>query len=92
LPAAGAEAASAAEAARRLNPIKLRQMKERRREIEEDVTRLETEIADYEAALSNYVSAEETRRVGELLAARRKDLEGLMAEWEEVAQAIEANS
>jgi exonuclease VII small subunit len=67
-------------------------MKERRREIEEDVTRLETEIADYEAALSNYVSAEETRRVGELLAARRKDLEGLMAEWEEVAQAIEANS
>jgi ATP-binding cassette subfamily F protein 3 len=91
-PAAGAEAASAAEGARRLNPIKLRQMKERRREIEEEVTRLETEIADYEAALSNYVSAEETRRVGELLAARRKDLEGLMAEWEEVAQAIEANT
>jgi ATP-binding cassette subfamily F protein 3 len=90
--AAAAEPASGAESARRLNPIKLRQMKERRREIEEDVTRLETEIADYEAALSNYVSAEETRRVGELLEARRKDLEGLMAEWEEVAQAIEANS
>jgi ATP-binding cassette subfamily F protein 3 len=92
LPAGGAEAASDAEAARRLNPIKLRQMKERRREIEEDVTRLETEIADYEAALSNYVSAEETRRVGDLLDARRKDLEGLMAEWEDVAQVIEANS
>ena len=87
-----AEAAPAADSARRLNPIKLRHMKERRREIEEDVTRLETEIADYEAALSNYVSAEETRRVGDLLDARRKDLEGLMAEWETVAQSIEASS
>jgi ATP-binding cassette subfamily F protein 3 len=90
--AAVAEAASAADSARRLNPIKLRQMKERRKEIEEEVTRLETEIADYETALSNYVSAEETRRVGELLDARRKDLESLMAEWEDVAQSIEANS
>src|SRR5271157_1785568 len=91
-PSALTEEAPAVEAARRLNPIKLRQMKERRREIEEDVTRLETEIADYEAALSNYVSAEETRRVDELLRARRKDLEDLMAEWEDVALAIEANS
>jgi ATP-binding cassette subfamily F protein 3 len=91
-PAAGTEPAPGTEPARRLNPIKLRQMKERRREIEEDVTRLETEIADYEAALSNYVSAEETRRVSELLEARRQDLEGLLAEWEDVAQSVEANS
>jgi ATP-binding cassette subfamily F protein 3 len=90
--AAGAEPASTADPAKRLNPIKLRQMKERRREIEEEVTRLETEIADFESALGNYVSAEETRRVGELLEARRKDLEGLMAEWEDVEQSIEVNS
>jgi ATP-binding cassette subfamily F protein 3 len=77
---------------RRLNPIKLRQMKERRREIEEEVTRLETEIADYEAALGNFVSAEETARVSGLLNSRRADLEALMAEWEEVAHAIETNS
>jgi ATP-binding cassette subfamily F protein 3 len=77
---------------RRLNPIKLRQMKERRREIEEEVTRLETEIADYELALGNFVSVEETRRVTELLDSRRADLNALMSEWEEVAQAIEANS
>jgi hypothetical protein len=67
-------------------------MKERRREIEEEVTRLETEIADYELALGNFVSVEETRRVTELLDSRRADLNALMAEWEEVAQAIEANS
>ena len=34
----------------RLNPIKLRQMKERRRAIEDEVTRLEVEIADFEHA------------------------------------------
>jgi ATP-binding cassette subfamily F protein 3 len=75
----------------RLNPIKLRQMKERQGEIEEDVTRLETEIADYEAALGAFVSVDETKRVSALLDARRADLEALLSEWEEVAQAIEAN-
>ncbi|HEY1341631.1 MAG TPA: ABC-F family ATP-binding cassette domain-containing protein [Bryobacteraceae bacterium] len=74
---------------KRLNPIKLRQMKERRQSIEEEVTRLEAEIADYEAALSNFVSVEETQRVSNLLDARRADLAALMNEWEEVAQLIE---
>jgi ATP-binding cassette subfamily F protein 3 len=73
----------------RLNPIKLRQMKDRRRAIEDEVTRLEVEIADYEAALSNFVSVEDTRLNTDLLNARRADLEALLAEWEEVAQAIE---
>ena len=76
---------------RRLNPIKLRQMKERRRAIEDEVTRLEVEIADYEHALANFKSAEETVRVSELLSARRADLQILLAEWEDVAQTIEAN-
>ncbi len=76
----------------RLNPIKLRQMKERRHAIEDEVTRLEVEIADYEAALASFVSVDETMRVNELLDARRADLEALMNEWEEVAQLIEANS
>jgi ATP-binding cassette subfamily F protein 3 len=77
---------------RRLNPIKLRQMRERRKAIEDEVTKLEVEIADYEAALGNFVSMEETMRVTELLNARRGDLEKLLGEWEEVAQSIEANS
>jgi len=77
---------------RRLNPIKLRQMKDRRHAIEDEVTRLEVEIADYELALGNFISVEETMRVNDLLTARRADLEALMAEWEEVAQLIEANS
>jgi len=90
IPAAPVENAKAPAA--RLNPIKLRQMKERRRAIEDEITRLEVEIADYEQSLSNYVNAEETKRTHELLEARRADLEALMLEWEEVAQLIEANS
>jgi ATP-binding cassette subfamily F protein 3 len=77
---------------RRLNPIKLRHMRERRKAIEDEVTKLEVEIADYEAALGSFVSIEETRCVTGLLNARRADLEALLEEWEEVAQSIEANS
>src|ERR1022692_2060575 len=89
---APAPAEPARTAATRLTPIKLRQMKERSHAIEDEITRLEVEIADYEAALGNFVNVEETRRVHELLAARRADLEVLMIEWEDVAQSIEANS
>jgi ATP-binding cassette, subfamily F, member 3 len=78
--------------ATRLNPIKLRQMKQRSHAIEDEITRLEVEIADHEAALGNFVNVDETKRVTELLEARRADLEALMTEWEDVAQLIEANS
>jgi ATP-binding cassette, subfamily F, member 3 len=76
---------------RRLNPIKLRQMKNRARAIEDEITRLEVEIADLQLALGNFVSVEQTVELSELLAARRKDLETLMAEWEEVEETIQAN-
>ena len=74
-----------------MNPIKLRQLKQRRREIEDEVTRLEVEIADFENALAHFTSVEETARVHDLLNARRTDLITLMTEWEEVAETIEAN-
>jgi len=86
-PAAGPKSAGTG----RLNPIKLRQMKERRRAIEDEVTRLEVEIADYEAALSHFVNADDAKMNSELLAARKADLEALLLEWEEVANAIEAS-
>jgi ATP-binding cassette subfamily F protein 3 len=91
-PAAVARETSAPKAGGRLNPIKLRHMRERRKAIEDEVAKLEVEIADYEAALGTFVSIEETKRVTELLNARRADLEALLGEWEEVAQSIEANS
>jgi len=77
---------------KRLNPIKLRQMQERRIAIEREVARLETQIADCEAALANFVSVEETRRTSELADACRSELTALLSEWEEVAQQLEAYS
>jgi len=75
---------------RRVNPIKLRQMKERVHEIEEEISKLEAGIAECEHALQSFVSAEETARVTSLLETRRSDLESLMKEWEEVSAVIES--
>ena len=66
-------------------------MKERRREIEEEVSRVEGEIADFERALANFSSVEKTMKTSERLGRRRADLEALMTEWEQVSQTIEAN-
>jgi ATP-binding cassette subfamily F protein 3 len=82
----------AARGDKRLNPIKLRQMKERQGALEEEVARLETEIAECEAALSRFISADESVRTAALLEERRAELGQLLAEWEDVAQAIESES
>jgi hypothetical protein len=77
---------------KRLNPIKLRQLKDRHRAIEGQVAALESAIAVREAELGNFVSVEETKRVNDLLQANRASLESLMKEWEEVTQSLEANA
>ena len=85
-----AKESSAEPKQRRVNPIKLRHMKERVQEIEEEITKLEAGIAECEQALQNFVSAQETARVTSLLETRRSDLESLMKEWEEVSAVIES--
>src|SRR5712671_4462681 len=52
---------------KRLNPIKLKQMKERLVELEEEIARLEAAITIAETALQNFVSVEETQRQTDLL-------------------------
>ncbi|MDP9170908.1 MAG: hypothetical protein M3N54_09855, partial [Acidobacteriota bacterium] len=76
---------------RRLNPIKLRQIKDRQRAIEDEITRLEVEIADFEQSLSNFQTAIQSIEIAEILESRRQDMKNLMTEWEEVSEAIEAN-
>lgn len=84
------ETAESESKGKRLNPIKLRQMKERQEAIEDEITRLEVEIADYEQALSNFLSAAQSIETATQLQARREDLSKLMAEWEEISETIEA--
>jgi ATP-binding cassette subfamily F protein 3 len=76
--------------AKRLNPIKLKQMQERCRELEREIAELETEIGGYETELANFVSSEETVRVAGLLDKRRSELSGLLAEWEQVTHVVES--
>ena len=74
---------------RRINPQRLRQMQERCTELEDVIARAEADIAGCEDALSHFVSAEETQRQTDLLAEKRRELESLMGEWEELASVLE---
>jgi ATP-binding cassette subfamily F protein 3 len=84
------EAPGAPEAkTRRLNPIRLRQMRERCEAIEEEVARREAAIAGLERELADFKSVEETLRQNAALEAARAELAALVAEWEELSRAIE---
>ena len=75
---------------KRLNPIKLKQMRERLEEVEEEIARLEAAITTAETALQNFVSVEETQRQTDLLARSREELQQRMSEWEEVSTVLES--
>jgi len=76
--------------AKRLNPIKLKQMKDQRDSLESESAELEVKIAATETALSNFVSVEETQKQSALLDQLKARLDEAMAEWETLAEAIEA--
>ena len=72
----GQPAKSEDSAAKRLNPIKRKQMEDRVHELESEINRLEDAIAECEAALQSFVSAEETQRVTQELDLRRWTVAG----------------
>ena len=76
--------------AKRLNPIKRKQMQERASELEEQISELEHHIAQCEAGLQNFVSADETMRLTRELDQYRSDLNERIAEWEQIGQELEA--
>ncbi len=75
---------------KRLNPIKLKQMRERLVEVEEEIARLEAAITTAETALQNFVSVEETQRQTDLLERSREELQQRMSEWEEMSTVLES--
>jgi ATP-binding cassette subfamily F protein 3 len=74
---------------KRVNPIKLKQMRDRCRELEEGIAELEARIAHYESELASFVSTEETVRVSKLLDEARVDLCRRIEKWEGMSQALE---
>src|SRR5579872_1665159 len=75
---------------KRLNPIKRKQMEERVKELEAEISRAENSIAESEAALQTFVSAEETARQTQEMHKTRSQLQSFLSEWEDLAQALEA--
>jgi ATP-binding cassette subfamily F protein 3 len=75
--------------AKRVNPIKLQQMKDRCQELEEHIAEIEAHIQQCEVALQNFVSTEETLRLTQELNNRRAELDTLLPEWEELAQSLQ---
>jgi ATP-binding cassette, subfamily F, member 3 len=76
--------------AKRVNPIKRKHMEERALKLEEEIAELERKIAKCEAGLLNFISAEETMRLTRELEQYRADLQGRIAEWEQIGQELEA--
>jgi ATP-binding cassette subfamily F protein 3 len=83
-------AASGSGRARRLNPIKQKQMEERCAFLEEEIPRVESSIAHTDEELGIYVSAAETLRLTTLAENLRAQLAALTAEWEELTMQLEA--
>ncbi|MBI4906919.1 MAG: ABC-F family ATP-binding cassette domain-containing protein [Acidobacteria bacterium] len=79
-------------AARRLNPLKLKQMQDRAYGLERQIGGLETEIGHLERELAVFHNAERSMQLTTQLDQQRARLEKLMAEWEEVSQSIEQAS
>ncbi|MBS1872934.1 MAG: ABC-F family ATP-binding cassette domain-containing protein [Acidobacteria bacterium] len=89
---AAAPSAESVVKGKRLNPMKLQKLRDRCSELEGLIAELESEIAGHEAALSDFKSAEESRRRMEAMEKSRGELTERMAEWEAVSAEIEANS
>ena len=75
--------------ARKLNPIKLKQMQERLQFVEEEIPRCESAIAHTETSLGSYVSGDETQRLTAALNNLRQQHASLSAEWEDLMLQLE---
>ncbi len=79
-------------AAKRINPIKLKQMQEQAKELENRIAELEAGIQQSELALSDFVGAQEATRLSNLLETQRGELNEVMTQWERVTHEIEATA
>ncbi|HEV7219962.1 MAG TPA: ABC-F family ATP-binding cassette domain-containing protein [Terriglobales bacterium] len=75
---------------KRLNPIKRKQIEERVRELESEISLLESYIEACETGLQTFVSANETERQSRKLNDSRARLKACLAEWEELSQTLQA--
>ncbi len=73
-----------------MNPIKRKKMEDRIRELEGEISRAETVIAQCETALQDFVSAEESQRQSQELDQHKTAHAALIKEWEDLSQSLQA--
>lgn len=73
----------------RVNPLKLKKIKDRQADIEAEIGRRESTVAEHERELSTFRSMEETQRRTREIEENRTRINQLMQEWEEVTAALE---
>ena len=74
---------------KRPNPISVRKMEKHRNELEQEISRCETEITSLELELGNFKSAEESIRVAALIDERRTRLKEMTESWEQLVVTLE---
>jgi ATP-binding cassette, subfamily F, member 3 len=74
--------------AKRVNPIKRKQMEDRLVEAEREIAKKEATVAEIEVHLQTFVSAEETQRLSGDLSRLKDDLQNLMKEWEDLSESL----
>ncbi len=74
---------------KKINPILVREMKERCKGLEEEIARCEEEIATHELALATFKNAEESILHAKLLERNRTRLAEMMQEWEQLSRTLE---
>jgi ATP-binding cassette subfamily F protein 3 len=84
----GSGDAAPAAKAKRLNPIKRKKIEDRIRELEAEISRAETLIAQCETALQDFVSAEESHRQSQELDRHKAAHAAFLKEWEELSQSL----
>jgi ATP-binding cassette subfamily F protein 3 len=74
---------------KRLNPIKRKQMEDRIHELEQGIANAESTITELEAALQNFVTADESQRQSQQLDQQKSSHAALLKEWEEVSEELQ---
>ena len=75
--------------AKRVNPIKRKQIEDRVHELEEAIARAEASIAACESSLQNFVSAEENQRQSQALDQHKASHAAWIEEWEGLSRALQ---
>jgi ATP-binding cassette, subfamily F, member 3 len=92
VPAAEPIPITAPPTSKRINPIKLKQMQDYAKQLENRIAEIEAGIQQSELALSDFGGPEQATRLSSLLDAQRAELETTMAQWEQVTEQIEATA